>query len=518
MGAGGSSRQKQGGGKPRAHQGQAGARPGAKGGARADSRQQPGARGGAAAGRSPGGKPAPRRKTAREVALDTLIRVAEAGAYSNLQLNRALEDAGLSRADAGLATELVYGTIQHRRLLDDKLDALVAKGLGKLAPWVLALLRMSAYQLLLLDRIPPHAAVNEAVVIAKRRGHAGISGMVNGVLRSMERNLTELRQPAEPADPAKRIGINHSYPDWLVRRWIDVYGEETTERICASGNERPHGSLRINPLKLSRDKAIALLAESGCEASPSALAAEGVVVSGGGNLAQSEGYRDGWWTLQDESSMLVAAVCAPEAGMNVLDCCAAPGGKTTHLAELMEDRGQVVANDVHPHKQQLIDEHAERLGLRAVRTVVGDAGTLSERFAPGSFDLVLLDAPCSGFGVIRRKPEIKWTKSEADVAAIAAMQSKLLDEAAKLVRPGGALVYSTCTIEQDENERQVLKFLSRHESFRLDADWPERVLQPLRTSGIAGEGFGGMVQLLPQHFGSDGFFIARLKRLSEQPV
>ncbi|WP_328804015.1 16S rRNA (cytosine(967)-C(5))-methyltransferase RsmB [Paenibacillus glycinis] len=473
-----------------------------------------GFRAGAASKPAPKPKPEPRRKTAREVALDTLVRVMEAGAYSNLQLNRALQDAGLSKADAGLATELVYGTIQHQRLLDDRLNALITKGFAKLTPWVLALLRMSAYQLLLLDRIPPHAAVNEAVVIAKRRGHSGISGMVNGVLRNMERSLDELRQPIELADPVRRIGIAHSYPDWLVRRWIDGYGEEIAERICASGNERPHASLRINPLKLSREKALELLAASGFEAEPSELAAEGVVVSGGGNLAQSDGYRDGWWTLQDESSMLVADACAPEAGMNVLDCCAAPGGKATQLAELMEDRGQVVANDIHPHKQQLIDEHAARLGLSSVLTVVGDAGKLTERFAPGSFDLVLLDAPCSGFGVIRRKPEIKWTKSEADVAAIASLQAELLDEAAKLVRPGGTLVYSTCTIEQEENEKQVLKFLSRHESYELDAEWPARVLHPLRTNGIIGDEFEGMVQLLPQHFGSDGFFIARLKRLA----
>ncbi|MBO7748335.1 16S rRNA (cytosine(967)-C(5))-methyltransferase RsmB [Paenibacillus sp. MWE-103] len=439
----------------------------------------------------------------------------EAGAYSNLQLNRALQDAELSRADAALATELVYGTIQHQRLLDDRLDALVAKGVRKLAPWVLALLRMSAYQLLLLDRVPPHAAVNEAVVIAKRRGHAGISGMVNGVLRNMERRLDELKQPSSLTDPVRRIGIDHSYPDWLVKRWIDRYGEETAERICAAGNERPHASGRVNALKLSREKAIALLAEHGVEAMPSALADEGIVALGGGNLAQSGGYREGWLTPQDESSMLVADVCAPQPGMRVLDCCAAPGGKTTHLAELMGDRGEVVANDVHPHKQPLIDEHAERLGLATVRTVVGDAATLSERFPPGSFDLVLLDAPCSGFGVIRRKPEIKWTKSESDVAAIAELQERLLAEAAKLVRPGGTLVYSTCTIERDENERQVLKFLDAHEWYKLDADWPSRVLQPLRTNGIIGDGFEGMVQLLPQHFGSDGFFIARMKRDSE---
>ncbi|WP_308634481.1 16S rRNA (cytosine(967)-C(5))-methyltransferase RsmB [Paenibacillus silvisoli] len=474
--------------------------------------------GGAVAGQARGGKkpqqqqqPA-RRKTAREVALDTLVKVAEAGAYSNLQLNRALQDAQLSRQDAGLATELVYGTIQHQRYLDDRLSVLVTKGFHKLTPWVLALLRMSAYQLLLLDRIPPHAAVNEAVVIAKRRGHAGISGMVNGVLRNMERSLAELKQPIERAKPAERIAIQHSYPDWLVRRWISAYGEAETERICAAGNEPPHGSLRVNPLRLSRDKAVSMLREGGYDAAPSKLSHAAVVVSGGGNLAQSEGYQSGLWSLQDESSMLVAEVCAPSPGMSVLDCCAAPGGKTAHLAELMEDRGQVIANDVHPHKKQLIEEQAARLGLQAVRAVTGDALELAGRFEPESFDLVLLDAPCSGFGVIRRKPEIKWTKSEADVHSIAGLQADMLQVAAKLVKPGGTLVYSTCTIEREENEAQVEKFLASHPSFALDADWSPSLLQPLKESHAVGDGFKGMVQLLPQQFGSDGFFIARMKR------
>ncbi|WP_227872023.1 16S rRNA (cytosine(967)-C(5))-methyltransferase RsmB [Paenibacillus albus] len=456
-----------------------------------------------------------RKKTAREVALDTLVKVAEAGAYSNLQLNRALQDAQLSRQDAGLATELVYGTIQHQRLLDERLSELVTKGFNKLTPWVLVLLRMSAYQLLMLDRIPPHAAVNEAVVIAKRRGHSGISGMINGVLRNMERSLAELKKPLVIADPVKRIGITYSYPDWLVKRWIGSYGEAVTEQICAAGNEPPHSSVRVNPLRLSRDKASTMLAEaSGGEASVEAsrLSEHALIVSGAGNLAGTEGYRTGLWSLQDESSMLVAEVCAPKPGMKVLDCCAAPGGKTTHLAELMEDRGQVIANDVHPHKKQLIEEQATRLGLTSIQAVTGDAAELASKFEPNSFDVVLLDAPCSGFGVIRRKPEIKWTKSAEDVLSIAALQEQLMDEAAKLVRPGGTLVYSTCTIEREENEHQVAKFLERHSEFKLDAKWPAQVLRPLQEAHAIAEPFSGMVQLLPQQFGSDGFFIARLTR------
>ncbi|MFF2484121.1 16S rRNA (cytosine(967)-C(5))-methyltransferase RsmB [Paenibacillus sp. NPDC058071] len=474
-------------------------------------------------GRPNGGRPfrkpagaapaAPRKKTAREIALDTLLRVSETGAYSNLQLNRALSDAQLQRADAALATELVYGTIQRQLTLDHWLAHFAAKGLRKLEPWVHQLLRMSAYQLLYLDRIPAHAAVNEAVTIAKRRGHQGISGMVNGILRSIDRNRSELTASAiTDRDAAIALSLRHSYPEWLVRRWLGAFGEQTTEAICAAGNEPPHGSVRVNRLRESREKTLLQLTEQGFEAAPSDVAPYGVAVKRGGNMADTDGYRAGLWTVQDESSMLVAEIVAPKAGMQVLDCCAAPGGKTTHLAELMEGKGKVWANDVHPHKRELIEGQAERLGLTNVEAITGDAGELPDRFAPGSFDAVLLDAPCSGFGVIRRKPEIKWTKSEEDVLAIAAIQRRLLEAASGLVKPGGVLVYSTCTIERAENEEQVEQFLERHPEFEFDADWPEAVLAPLRTAGIADDSFRGSIQLLPQHFGSDGFYIARLRR------
>ncbi|MFD2661029.1 16S rRNA (cytosine(967)-C(5))-methyltransferase RsmB [Paenibacillus thailandensis] len=466
---------------------------------------------GASADRRRGG---PKPRSARELALDTLLKVAETGAYSNLQLNRALQEAQLSKADAALVTELVYGTIQRQKTLDYWLAQFAAKGLGKLEPWVLQLLRLSLYQLLYLDRIPPHAAVNEAVAIAKRRGHQGISGMVNGMLRSIVRRRSELVPEAiSGANEAERIATAHSYPEWLAKRWIDRYGEDAAERICASGNEPPHASLRVNRLKNDAAQVLAELQADGYEADRSPAAPQvGIVVRRGGNMADTAGYREGRWTVQDESSMLVAQVVAPKPGMQVLDCCAAPGGKSTHLAELMEGKGKVWANDIHPHKLQLIEAQVARLGLANVEAIIGDAAKLGERFAPESLDAVLLDAPCSGLGVIRRKPEIKWTKSPEDVEAIAEIQKRLLDAVAVLVKPGGTLVYSTCTIEPKENERQVERFLREHPEYGLDRDWPEDVLQPLREAGAVGPDFDGSVQLLPFHFQSDGFFIARLRK------
>lgn len=464
-------------------------------------------------GNSNGARQSRAPRSPRELALDTLVKVAETGAYSNLQLNRVLADAQLQRADAGLVTELVYGTIQRQLTLDHWLGQFASKGLKKLEPWVHQLLRMSAYQLLYLDRIPAHAAVNEAVTIAKRRGHQGISGMVNGILRSIDRNRAELTIEAiQDKNPVVRIALRHSYPEWLVKRWVDCYGEETAEAICAAGNSAPHASIRVNSLRSTREQALQQLTSLDYAAELSAVAPAGIVVSRGGNLADTDGFREGLWTVQDESSMLVAEVVGPQPGMQVLDCCAAPGGKTTHLAELMGGKGKVWANDLHAHKRQLIEAQAERLGLANIEANTEDAGHLIERFAPASMDAVLLDAPCSGFGVIRRKPEIKWTKTAGDVSEIAGIQRRLLQAVCGLVKPGGVLVYSTCTIERAENEDQVAAFLTEHPEFELDAQWPPAVLEQLRKVGAIDQAFDGQAQLLPQHFDSDGFYIARMRK------
>ncbi|XID95220.1 16S rRNA (cytosine(967)-C(5))-methyltransferase RsmB [Paenibacillaceae bacterium WGS1546] len=457
--------------------------------------------------RLPGGKP----QGAREVALSVLTNVEARGAYSGLELNRALQAAGLTRQDAALATELAYGTIQRLNTIDYALQGRVKGWPNKIEPWVRCLLRMSYYQLRWLTRVPSHAAVDEAVRIAKKRGHAGIGGLVNGVLRAVLREGFDAPLPDElPA--AERIALAHSHPVWLVERWIAEYGESEAEAVCAANNEPPHASARINRLKTTRDETIAELAAEGIRARKSALARDGIVAEKAGNLAHSQGYKEGRFTIQDESSMLVAAVADPRPGMRALDCCAAPGGKTTHLAERMGDEGLVVANDVHPHKEALIREQAERLGHGCIRTAVGDALELPDRLETASFDVVLLDAPCSGLGVIRRKPEIKWNKTAADIAGLAELQRKLLARAAALVKPGGTLVYSTCTIAEEENGGAIRAFLGEHPEFALDPAWPDEVLRPLRDAGKLPEPFPGMIQLLPGQFGGDGFFIARLRK------
>lgn len=456
----------------------------------------------------PGGKlPAP--ASAREVALDVLVRVEQQGAYSNLLLGSSLQKAELSREDTGLATELVYGTLSRMITLDFVLGGFVSKSLAKLEPWVRGLLRLSLYQIMYLDRIPSHAAVNEAVNIAKRRGHQGISGMVNGVLRSVLR-AGELPVLPEGLSREERISILHSHPLWMVQRWSAEYGLDTAEAMCAANNEPPAVSVRVNTTMISRAALLDELSASGLDAVQSELSPFGLVIRGGGNLAHSSWYRDGYLSVQDESSMLVAEAVAPEAGMKVLDCCAAPGGKSAHMGELMKDQGLILANDLHEHKAKLIAEQAARLGLECITTASGDALKLAESLPPASYDRILLDAPCSGLGVIRRKPDLKWRKQPEDVAGIAVLQRELLQSVSRLLKPGGVLVYSTCTTEQAENSEVVAGFLERNPDF-APASFQSPVWERLKGTALAmGEG----IQILPHHYGSDGFYIARLERLS----
>ncbi|MBP1999353.1 16S rRNA (cytosine967-C5)-methyltransferase [Paenibacillus shirakamiensis] len=443
-------------------------------------------------------------RTAREVALQVLTQVEEDGAYSNMQLHGALQRSELKGADAGLATELVYGTISRLSTIDYFLEPFVAKGMKKLQPWVRNLLRLSFYQLYYLDRIPAHAAVNEAVNIAKKRGHQGISGMVNGVLRNVLRRKDELKLP-EHLPAAERIALEHAHPQWLVERWISQYGEEVTNAMCQANNEPPSVSVRVNQTKLTRDELLSQMHVAQVDAIPSSLSEDGIIVRSGGNMALTDWYRDGRLSIQDESSMLVAAAVDPKSGMRVLDCCAAPGGKSMHLAEKLGLKGEIIANDIHPHKAKLIEDQAIRLGLHTIRTTTGDALEMQSLYPAASFDRILLDAPCSGLGVIRRKPDLKWAKQAEDIEDISKLQLELLERTASLLKKDGILVYSTCTVEKQENEELIRTFLKKHPEFSE----AEPILQGSSNASRAEIG----LQILPQDYHSDGFYIARLVKL-----
>jgi 16S rRNA (cytosine967-C5)-methyltransferase len=444
-------------------------------------------------------------KNAREVALEVLTAVETQEAYSNLALQNALRKNRLLPQDTALCTEIVYGTIQRLNTIDACIRPRSKQPLERLEPWVRNLLRLTVYQLIWLDRVPAFAAIHEAVEIAKGR-NPRVAGFLNAVLRAVQRQ-SELPLPSPEDDPVRHLALATSHPEWLVRRWIRHYGYAETKAMCEANNERPFLSLRANIRRITPEKLLDILDHEGYTARASSVSPDGVVLEKGGDVARMRAFREGLCTVQDESSMLVAPFLAPQAGMRILDACAAPGGKTTHLAERMDDQGEILAADIHPHKVELIRAAAERLGLRSIHTIAGDIREQIGRL--GKFDAILLDAPCSGFGVIRRKPDLKWRKKTDDILAIRNTQRELLRSVADALVAGGVLVYSTCTVGPEENQDVVREFIQEREDFQIDA--PEPYLPaPVRERARITD---GMVQILPQDFGSDGFFMVRLRKM-----
>jgi 16S rRNA (cytosine967-C5)-methyltransferase len=436
-----------------------------------------------------------KQKSVREAALDVIEAVEKNQSYSNLLLNSVIEKNELPSKDIGLLTELTYGTIQRKLTLDYYLAPFIK---GKLDEWVRHLLRLSLYQIVYLDRIPDRAVLHEAVEIAKKRGHKGISGLVNGVLRSIQRkgipSLEEIK------DPIERVSIETSHPFWLVKRWEEQFGLEKTREMCEMNLVAPKQTARVNTTKLTREELIHNLSGIGVEVKASPVTEEAVQTLRG-NLVKTDAYRNGELTIQDESSMLVAHALELEKNMKVLDACAAPGGKTTHIAELLDGTGEVHALDLHKHKVKLIDENATRLGLSNIFTATLDSRKAGEKFEKESFDRILVDAPCSGLGVLRRKPDIKYAKKEADLHSLQKIQLDILSSVAPLLQKGGILVYSTCTVDKNENEGTVRSFLSDHPEFEPYhlKNLPETV-QPFIE--------GNELQVFPQDFGGDGFYIS----------
>ena len=447
---------------------------------------------------------------ARELAMNILEKVDQACAYSNLQLDQSLRETSLRDIDKALVTELVYGTITRLNTIDYFLQRFVLQKWSKIEAWVRALLRISVYQILYLNRIPDHAIVNEGVRLATRCGHRGIASMLNGVLRNMIRNRCQLVVP--PQLPfSERVSLEHSHPHWLVKRWISQYGDDTTVAMCEANNIPPTVSVRVNEMHTDRDSLLCDMQRQEVDAYPSHLCEQGIVITSGGHMANTSWYHQGLFSLQDESSMLVAKALSVQPGMNVLDCCAAPGGKTTHIAEQMRNKGKIISNDIHPHKIAFIQNQAKRLGLNCIETTCNDALALRQHYTEASFDRVLLDAPCSGLGVIRRKPDVKWNKGENDIAQMTVLQDKLLESVAPLVKRGGILVYSTCTVEPSENEQRIASFLKKNGQYRL-APLP---VPPHSTHPLFLQQFyqTGTIQILPHYAHSDGFYIARLIRI-----
>lgn len=437
----------------------------------------------------------------RDAALTILLAVDKNQAYSNLLLNQTINKYKINSKDRALLTEITYGTLQHKYKLDYFLEPFIR---GKVDLWVRWLLRLSLYQIVFLSRIPPHAAVNEAVEIAKRRGHKGIASMVNGILRSILRQ--GIRSTDEIKEQVQRLSIETSHPLWLVERFIQSYGIEKTTEMLHENNIPPKQTVRVNRTKATVKEVLTSLKQEGIHAEQSKVIPECIYILDG-QAARTDAFKRGLFTIQDESSMMPANVLNPQEGWRVLDMCAAPGGKTTHIAEKMNNQGSILATDLHPHKLDLIDETSTRLGLNIIQTAPIDGRKAAEFLQTESFDAVLVDAPCSGLGVMRRKPDIKYTKREEDFKSLHTIQLELLDNAVKVLKQGGRLVYSTCTVNHEENEGTVMDFLASH---------PEMELVPIEhlPKQLLEQQQSGMLQVFPQDFDSDGFFVAAFRKKS----
>ncbi|RYL95384.1 16S rRNA (cytosine(967)-C(5))-methyltransferase RsmB [Sporolactobacillus sp. THM7-4] len=444
--------------------------------------------------------------TVRETALDLLLSIKKNHAYSQLALNDALLKSHLHDRDKALVTTLVYGVLQRELTLEYALSSFVRKT-RKLDDWVRILLLMSLYQKMYLDRIPDHAIVNEATNIAKKRGHRGIAGFVNGVLRQFLRSGEPDLSVIQPEN--RRLSVQYSHPEWLLELWENQWGRRIALQIAEADNRAPHLYVRVNRLKTTRQALAEKLALEGIATEEARLSPDCLTIQGG-QAAATEAYRAGLLTIQDQSSMLVADSVAPAPGMTILDTCAGPGGKTTHLGERMGNKGKIVALDLHEHKTRLIDDAARRLGIRIIETRAIDARKANEVYPEKTFDRVLVDAPCSGLGVIRRKPEIKWEKTKEDADRLTPIQYAILEAAAPLVKPGGWLIYSTCTINRMENDRLLTRFLNDHREFMWEPTFFSRLPRKLKDYRSSPQ--SSMVQILPFYFETDGFFIGCLKK------
>lgn len=440
-------------------------------------------------------------KTGREIALQVLKEVDENGAYANIALSHILEQYRPAPLERRFITELVYGTIKARNTLDWIIEKFSNRPLAKMTVWVRNVLRMGVYQLLYLERVPPSAACNEAVNLTKRYGHQGTAKFVNGVLRTVARQKTDIRFPVLEEDPVQHIALQFSHPAWMVERWLARFGSEETMRVCQANNETPPLSVRTNTLKITRAELRDKLEKEGLLVEESHWAPEGLILDGFSALGQLAALQEGLFQVQDESSMLVAHVLDPQPGEFIIDACGAPGGKTTHIAQKMNNEGRIFSLDIHAHKLRLIGENCQRLGVDIVETKAMDARCMHEHIH-GQADRVLVDAPCSGLGVLRRKPDARWRKTPEMIRELPKLQQEILTSAAQCVKPGGILVYSTCTIEAEENENVIRCFLEGNPAFSLE---PAGKFLPVARQEE-------MVQLFPQRDGIDGFFIARMKR------
>lgn len=442
-------------------------------------------------------------KSIREQILDILMNSEKDESYLQLALKKSLKDMELK--DKNFITEVVYGTMKYRIKLDYIIDSVSNTPVRKMKPLVRNNLRIAVYQMFYMDKVPESAAINEAVKIMHNRKIKQLSGFVNAVLRNIARNKTKIVFPDPKKNPKEYLSVVYSIPDWIIQLWLKEYGFTETERICEALNKKARVTIRINRLIAEKEQVMKELREQGVIVEEGNLLQESLYLKNTSDISMISSYNKGLWIVQDESAMLVAHVLNPQKGEVVLDMCSAPGGKTTHIAELMQNEGTLIAWDIHPHKIELIKHNARRMHLNIIDARLEDAA----KYNPScyeKFDRVLLDAPCLGLGIMKRKPDIRYNKKEEDLSAVIKLQKQMINNACKYLKPGGILVYSTCSITKEENEEVVL-YAERELGMQFQ-DITSHLPEVLRKY----QKHKGYIQILPYMADTDGFFIALLKK------
>ena len=441
----------------------------------------------------------------RQIALSILHDTEAKDGYLNLVFMDTLKQQNMTPLAAGFVKELVFGVYRYKLLLDHIIRAHSSLRLKKIEPKVLCILRMGVYQILFMDKVPPHAAVSESVILAKKNSRARTAGFVNALLREVLRSVEAKKNLLPPdTDAVSYLSVKYSYPAELAAFLIDTFGRTRAEDVMKAGNQVPPLCVRTNTLKCSREELEEMLHGAGIEAKKTPFTDCGLYLFGASEQQRAE--FSSLFTVQDQSSQLVAFAVSPVAGDTVLDLCAAPGGKTTHMAELMENQGKILAFDLHQKRTEDIVQAAERLGITIISARQADA-SLHNPALLGIADKVLLDVPCSGLGIIRRKPDIKYKEHITDFDEIVSLQKRILNTAKAYVKSGGVLVYSTCTINPLENRLMIQDFLKENPDFKIS---------PIKSSHITGEmrkrAESGYIEVFPDTDQSDGFFVCRLEK------
>lgn len=445
------------------------------------------------------------KSSPRSLAVNILNRVDQKNAYAEPLLDSYLSrDYITDVRDRNLLTELVYGTLRMRNHLDWIISSLYKGKPKSMEIGLKNILRIALYQLVYTDRIPAFAAVDEAVKITQRE-YPGRDRLVNAILRNTVRIMDNITYPAFEKEPARYISIVHSHPEWLVARWVQRFGMDETIALCKSNNEKPPLTLRVNTIKANRDEIVRKLRKDGYNVRSTDFSSSGIIISNPSSAIQNlQLYSDGYLQIQDEASQLVAYITDPKPGETILDLCSGVGIKTTHLAELMENNGKILAVDINRKKRQELRALADKLNTTIAVQHMGDASEDLGKNYHDTFDRVLIDAPCSGLGTLRRNPEIKWRIQEHSIKNCTILQKKILHSAARYPKRGGVIVYCTCSIEFEENENVVLEFLSTHPDYRQ--------MTPSAIMNFDMLDENGFFKTYPHRHGTDGFFAAVLLR------